>query len=302
MDLNHVAAFARVVREGGFTAAAKSLGVPKSSVSRSVSQLEEDLGVRLLHRTTRRIHLTEAGTAFYDRVSRALGSIEEATSTASELQGQPRGVVRVTAPLDLAVWAVAGIVARFTRKHPTISIDLSLTSRIVDLAAEGFDLAVRIGPLRDQSLIARRLGNARSCLYASSKYVARRGAPERVEELAQHDCVLLYVHKDKGALPLMKGDVRRDIAVKSSVSADDMLFLKKAALAGAGIALLPEFLAHREVASGKLVRILPEWSFSSDSTNVHVVYPSARFVPQRVVLFRDYLIASLGTIMKSCNR
>lgn len=301
MDLNHVAAFARVVHEGSFTAAAKTLGVPKSSVSRSVSQLEEALGVRLLHRTTRKLHLTEAGVAFYDRVSRALGSIESATSEVSELSGQPRGTVRVTAPLDLAVWALAALVARFTRDNPTISIDLALSSRAVDLAAEGFDFAVRVGPLRDQSLIVRRVGNARSRLYASRKYIARRGKPERVEELAQHDAILLHVHREKGAIPIMNDGTKREVAVKSKVSADDMLFLKKAALSGSGIALLPEFLAHREEASGKLVRVLPEWSFASDSTNVNVVYPSARFVPQRVVLFRDFVIRELSARLRRCE-
>ena len=183
VDLNHVTAFVRVVQDGSFTAAAKALGLPKSSVSRSVAQLEQDLGVRLLHRTTRKLHLTDAGTAFHDRVARALADIDEATSAASDLQRELRGTIRVTAPVDLGVWAVAGIVARFTKKHPTVGVEVRLSSRVVDLMTEGFDLAVRAGKLRDQSLIARRVGALEMGLYASRKYLARRGTPKSLDEL-----------------------------------------------------------------------------------------------------------------------
>jgi DNA-binding transcriptional LysR family regulator len=158
MDLNRVSAFVRVVHDGSFTAAARALGLPKSSISRSVAQLEQDLGIRLLHRTTRQLHLTDAGAAFYERVSRALGDIDEATTAASDTQAELSGVVRVTAPVDLGVWSLASIIARFVRKHPKIRVELSLTGRVVDLVAEGFDFAVRAGPLRDSSLIARRVG------------------------------------------------------------------------------------------------------------------------------------------------
>src|SRR4051794_33379342 len=142
MDLTRVSAFVRVVHDGSFTAAARSLGLPKSSVSRSVAQLEQDLGIRLLHRTTRQLHLTDAGAAFYERAARALNDIGEATVAAADTQAELSGSVRVTAPVDLGVFALAPIVARFARKHPKIRVELGLTGRVVDLVAEGFDLAV----------------------------------------------------------------------------------------------------------------------------------------------------------------
>ena len=300
MDLNHVSAFVRVVQDGSFTAAARALGLPKSSVSRSIAQLEQDLGVRLLHRTTRKLHLTDAGTAFHNRVARALADIDEATSAASDLQRELRGSVRVTAPVDLGVWAVAPIVARFVRRHPTVNIEVRLSSRIVDLVAENFDLAVRAGPVRDENLIARRAGALDLGMYASSRYIARRGAPKTLAELDAHDCVLLRT--DTGVmlwkLTSSTGE-EQTVQPRGAISADDISFLKKAVLAGGGIALLPLFLVPREEHSGKLVRVLPEWRLTGSM--LHVVYPSARYVPQRVVAFRDYLLRELGKISARCE-
>jgi DNA-binding transcriptional LysR family regulator len=300
MDLNRVAAFARVVQDGSFTAAARALGVPKSSVSRSVAQLEQDLGARLLHRTTRKLHLTEAGTAFYDRVARALADIDEATDAAADTQAQPRGTVRVTAPLDVGVWALAGIVARFARSHPTISIEVSLANRVVDLAAEGIDLAVRAGPVRDGSLVARRVGTVEAGLYASSRWVKRNGMPSTLAELAQVDCILFRPVSGRSTWQLVTHDGREEtVTVTGRVGSDDLSFVRKAALAGAGIGLIPQFLCAREWQSGKLVRVLPEWSLAGSELNI--VYASARFLPQRVAVVRDYLVKELGAVFKRCD-
>lgn len=300
MDLNHVSAFVRVVQDGSFTAAAKALGLPKSSVSRSVAQLEEDLGVRLLHRTTRKLHLTEAGTAFHDRVARALADIEEARARGADLQQGFRGVIRITAPVDLGVWAVAAIVARFVREHEAVNIEVRLGSRVVDLASEGFDLAVRAGKLRDQSLIARRVGSLELGLYASSRYLARHGTPQSLEELTKHECVLL--HTDHGPMPWKltgpEGE-ERTVEPHGGISSDDISFMKKSVLAAGGVALLPLFLCAREEQSGKLVRILPQWRLGG--SDLHVVYPSARYVPQRVVAFRDFLVRELTALSSRCQ-
>mgnify|MGYP001292904897 CR=1 FL=1 len=300
MDLNHVSAFVRVVEEGSFTAAARALKLPKSSVSRSIAQLEQDLGVRLLHRTTRKLHLTDAGMAFHNRVSRALADIDEATSATSDLQRGLRGKIRLSAPLDLGVWAVAGIVARFVRSHPEVNIEVRLSSRLVDLIAEGFDLAVRAGPVRDESLIARRVGDLEAGLYASARYLARKGAPETIADLAQHDCVVFDT--DRGPLRWHLRSTSGEeqvIEPRGAISADDVSFLKKAVLAGGGIAFLPRFFCAREEESQKIVRVLPEWCLSGSI--LHVVYPSARYVPQRVVVFREYLSRELGKIARRCT-
>jgi DNA-binding transcriptional LysR family regulator len=301
MDLNHVTAFVRVVQEGSFTAAARVLQLPKSSVSRSIAQLEEDLGVRLLHRTTRKLNLTEAGVAFHARVSRALADIDEATSTTADLQNELRGPVRITAPVDMGVWAVASIVARFVRRYPTVSLEVRLSSRIVDLAAEGFDLAVRAGPSRDQSLIARRVGDLQLGLYASSKYIRRKGTPETLADLADHDCILLRTDGGTLSWRLSSATGHEEVVEpRGAIAADDVSFIKKAVMAGGGLALLPRFICAREEYAGKLVRVLPDWRLSG--AVLHVVYPSARYVPQRVVVFRDYLIQELGKIATRCAK
>jgi DNA-binding transcriptional LysR family regulator len=300
MDLNRVSAFVRVVHDGSFTAAAKALGLPKSSISRSVAQLEQDLGIRLLHRTTRQLHLTDAGTAFYERVSRALGDIDEATSAASDMQSEMSGVVRVTAPVDLGVWALAPIVARFIRRHPRIRVEVSLTGRVVDLVAEGFDLAVRAGPLRDSSLIARRVGGLQSVAYASPKYLARRGEPRQLTDLAEHACVLFRATNGKSTWQLSREDgTLASVDVTGPVTTDDLSFARKAVLAGCGIGVLPTFLCARAELTGKLVRVLPDWSLNG--AVLHVAYPSTRFVPQRVVVLREYLLTALDKLGKQCD-
>jgi DNA-binding transcriptional LysR family regulator len=300
MDLNHVSAFVRVVQDGSFTAAAKSLGLPKSSVSRSIAQLEQDLGIRLMHRTTRKLHLTDAGAAFHARVARALADIDEATSAASDLQRELRGPIRVTAPLDLGVWAVAPIVARFVRRHPGVNLEIRLSSRIVDLVGEGFDLAVRAGPIRDESLIARRIGPIELGLYASSKYLQRKGVPKSLADLENHDSIILRT--DSGTLDwrLTSGaGVEQSLTPRGAIAADDISFLKKAVLAGGGIALLPSFLVPREEKAGKIVRVLADWRLAGST--LHVVYPSARYVPLRVVAFREYLVKQLDKIAHTCE-
>jgi DNA-binding transcriptional LysR family regulator len=301
MDLNRVSAFVRVVHDGSFTAAAKALGLPKSSVSRSVAQLEQDLGIRLLHRTTRQLHLTDAGAAYYERVSRALGDIGEATAAASDTQSELSGVVRVTAPVDLGVWALAPIVARFIRKHPKIRVEISLTGRVVDLVGEGFDLAVRAGPLRDSSLIARRVGDLQSVAYASPKYLQRRGEPNDLADLASHDCVLFRSNSGKARWELARTDdgTLENVEVTGPVASDDLSFVRKAVLAGCGIGVLPTFLCGRAELDGKLVRVLRHWVLRG--AVLHIAYPSTRFVPQRVILLREYLLRELGKIDKRCE-
>ena len=300
MDLNRVSAFVRVVHDGSFTAAAKSLGLPKSSISRSVAQLEHDLGIRLLHRTTRQLHLTDAGAAFYERASRALTDLEEATAAAADTQAELSGVVRVTAPVDFGVWALAPIVARFVRKHPNIRVELKLTGRIVDLVAEGIDLAVRAGPMRDSSLIGRRVGALESAMYASPRYLQRNGEPRTLEDLKRHQCVLFSPQNPRGIWELTNVDGQpAAVEVSGSVSSDDLSFVRASVLAGAGIGLLPTVLLAPAERTRRVLRVLPAWSVSS--AMLHIAYPSARFVPQRVVVLREYLHKKLGALTKRCE-
>jgi DNA-binding transcriptional LysR family regulator len=292
MDLNRVAIFVRVVDDGGFSAAARTLRLPKSSVSRAVSLLEEQLGARLLQRSTRKVRLTEAGTTFYDRASRGLLGVEEAAAAVADLQGSLRGPIRVTAPVDAGVWVLAPLVASFVALHPAVHIDAVLTGRVVDLVAEGFDFALRAGALRDSSLMARKLARLEGALYATPAYLARRGTPTQVADLREHDCILFRPDRGRATWKLTGPDGEESVEVTGPVGADDFSFVQRIVLSGTGIGLLPGFLCQGAVEDGSLVRLLPGHVGLTGS--FQLVYPSARYLPHRAAAFRDFLIAALG--------
>lgn len=303
MDLNHVTVFARVVELESFTAAALQLGLPKSSVSRIVSRLEEELGVRLLQRTTRKLNLTEAGRAYYERARVALSGLEEAASFATDLAAEPRGLVRLSAPPDIGSLHIADIVARFVRKYPRVQIELSLSSRYVDLVAEGFDLALRAGKLGDSNLIARKIGTDSLGIFASSGYLRKRGRPKTLADLAQHDCVLFRGKNGKCDWHLTGPNGDEPVTVRGPVNVDEMAFVQQAVAAGIGIALLPSIAVKLTARRGTLpmpVRILPEYSIAAG--HLHVVSPSARYQPASVSVFREFLVGELIEIWSSATR
>jgi DNA-binding transcriptional LysR family regulator len=287
VDLNRVAAFVRVVETGSFTAAAAALGVRKSSVSRSVAALERDLGIRLLQRTTRRLSLTDAGRAYHDRARDALLGLEEAQQAVSSLGAEPRGVVRVTAPVDLAR-DLAAVTAAFLRAHAGVRVEAVLTARYVDLVKEGFDLAVRAGPLTDSSLLARKLGESEMGLFASPAHLDAAGRPRRVADLARRECIL-YRGGARWRLAGPRGE--EEVSVRGRVDTDELAFVRGMALAGHGIALLPAAYAASAVEAGGLERVLPR--HAQRSSPVHVVWPSRRFEPAAVRLFREMLAEAL---------
>ncbi len=292
MDLNRIAIFVRVVDERGFTAAARTLELPKSSVSRSVALLEEALGARLLHRTTRSVRLTEAGTAFYELASRGLAGIAEAAAVVADLQSVVRGTIRITAPVDAGVALLQPVIARFVRRHPAVHFDVVLTSRIVDLVEEGFDLALRAGRLRDGAIIARKIGIVDSSLHASPRYLARAGAPATIGDLTKHRCVLFRPGSISASWTLQGPSGEEVVDVKGPVTVDELSFARRAVLSGVGIGLLPTFLCARDVEVGRLVYVLP--SHVAPGPPLHLVYPSARYLPHRVGVFRDFLIEALA--------
>ena len=294
-----MAVFVRVVETGSFTAAAAALGLPKSSVSRSVSRLELELGVRLLQRTTRSVHLTDAGHAYYQRVAQALSGLQEAQAAVSDMQSTPSGVVRVTAAVDIGVNVLSGLVARFVRKHPTIHVEMVLTGRLLNLVEEGVDLAVRAGKLDDSSLVARKVGTLEARLLTAPGYLKRKGTPKTVADLGRHDCILFRARRGRGSWELTgpKGVERVDVT--GPVSADDFAFVRQLLLAGGGIGLVPWTTCAQDIERGRLVRVLSEYAAPGGA--LHVVYPSARYVPQRVALLRDFLVQGLLERASTCD-
>ncbi len=296
LDLQDVTAFLAVVDTGSFTAAARRLGLAKSNVSRRVAHLEQQLGARLLERTTRRLRLTEVGETYHAHVTGAVQQLAEAARSVSQIQGEPRGRLRITAPAD---WneTMGRMVAEFSARFPHIQVEVELTQRRVDLVAEGFDLALRAGKLEDSSLIARSVGEGTTHLYASPAYLERRGEPSTPAALAEHAFVLFRARQGEQRLVLdgPRGE-RDEVMVSGVLSALDFGFVRHALLHGAGIGPLPDSLGAQELAAGRLRLVLPERCLLRSP--FHVVYPSTRFVSPKVRVFVDFSVEWVGAELR----
>jgi len=289
MDLNEMLVFARVVQAGSFTVAAAVLGMPKSTVSRKVSDLEERLHSRLLQRTTRKLSLTDVGRTYYDYCARIVGEVEDAERAVSTLQETPRGLLRVTAPINVAF--LGPIVSDYLKRYPEVRLDLFCTGRTVDLVEERFDLGIRAGALVDSTLIARRLGSAKWLLVATPGYLKRRGRPRSPDDLRKHDCLLFGAGPDSGGLRLENGDRSVQVALSPRLTVTDIDVVCAVATAGLGIAVLPAFRCVEDLRARRLARVLADWNVPS--TSLHVVYPSTRHISPKVKSFIDHLHARM---------
>ena len=293
LDLDAVRIFVAVAAQESFSGAARSLGLSKSVVSKQVGRLEQALGARLLNRTTRRVSLTEAGLAFHRGSLEALAAAEAAEAAVSRLAEAPRGRLRISAPVSFSVRHLGPLLTEFLARYPQITLDLTLNDRRVDLVEEGFDLALRIGVLDDSSLIARKLAPSPLVLCAAPAYLARWGAPAAPRDLTDHDC-LIYGHQPGPAQWHFQGpDGRRSVRVRGRLEANNGDLLRAAALDGAGIALLPQFIVGGDIAAGDLARLLPDWDCPSPSA-IYAVYPTSRQLSPKVRVCIDYLAARAG--------
>ncbi|MET0404948.1 MAG: LysR family transcriptional regulator [Cystobacter sp.] len=281
MDLNELLVFARVIQAGSFTAAARGLRMPKSTVSRKVSELEERVGAQLLQRTTRQLRLTEVGSVFYEHCARIVAEAEQAEQAVTRMQAAPHGLLRVTLPLSFGVFGP--IIAEFLRRHPEVQVELLCTDRMVDLVGEGFDLAVRAGKLVDSSLMARRLGSIERIVVASPEYLQRRGTPKTPRDLEKHDCLLFGTSQNAGTWALSSGNKTVEVPVTTRLSVNEPDMLRAMALASTGIALMPNIACVDDVGSGRLRRVLPDWT--SAESAVHAIYPSSRHHAPKVMAF-----------------
>lgn len=290
--LTEMEVFTRVVELGGFTEAAKKLGLSKSAVSKHVATLETRLGARLLTRTTRRVSPTEIGLAYFDKAGDVLRAAAEADAMATAMQDAPTGELRISAPLSFGLRHVSPAVASFLRRYPAVSARLQLDDRRVELVAEGFDVAIRIGDLPDSTLIARKLAETDLCLVASPDYLAARGTPESVEALSDHD-LLHYTNNAAGALWRLRGahGEERTVRIGGRLSVNNGDALACAARDGLGIVLGPHFIVADLLASGALVEVLPERRPAP--IGVYAVYPSGRFPQPKLRVFIDHLAESL---------
>jgi len=282
VDLDGIAVFVKVVQAGSFSQAAKLLNMPNSTVSAKVAALEKRLGVTLLQRTTRRLHLTEPGAGYFRRCLQALEGLQAAESELESERSETKGVLRLTAPVELGRSALPPVLDVLMKRHPAIEIDLIITNRLVDLVAENIDVAVRAGPLKDSALIAKRFVLGQFGLWASPSYLKNNSVPRNPDELKEHDC-LRFAPFTGRKLQLTNGRERAQIALAGRITADDFEALRALAVLGWGIALLPSFLCAEEAKERKLVSVLPNWR--GDSVSISVVYPAQRFVAPKIRAF-----------------
>lgn len=292
--LDELATFLAIAAAGSLTAAARRLGLPKSTVSRRLSRLEEKLGVQLVQRTTRHFSLTEAGLGYQERIARTFAGLEEANAAVREEQETPRGHVRLTAPVDLALARLAPVVAEFTARYPQTSVELILTERNVDLIGEGIDLALRAASsLPDSSLVAKRLMSIDLILVASPSYLEARGRPQTLADLAHHRLVARAAPQERPSLRLRGPEGETTLAIEAAIVASDFSFVTKVIAEGGGIGAVPSLVAASELRAGVLERVLP--TYDGGAATLFVLHGGGRLLPAKVRALRDLLVERLGS-------
>ena len=290
LDTNDLILFARVMKNGSFSRAAEQTGLPKSTLSRRITQLEEALGERLITRSTRQLTITEFGIQMLQHATRLLEESEAALAVAQNRQVVPGGVLRIAAPTDLIALDLSDLLARFAEKYPQVKLHFDLSSRRMDLAAEGFDLALRVA-LRlpdDDLLVARRMGDLPAHLYASPAYLKRRGTPAQPDDLRQHN-VLGQIDSGGHLVPwqLTQAGSKWSWTPETALTANAPSFLRDLASHGMGIVALPDRMAKEGVGKGFLTAVLPDWQLPTPT--IWCVTPGRRLLPSRTVVFIDML-------------
>jgi len=286
--LQAMTVFAKVVEQGSFARAAERLSISTSACSRQVAELEAHLGSRLLNRTTRRLSLTESGQGFYERCVQLLADLEDAELAAGEGVAKPRGTIRLTTAINFGVRHVSPAIGAFLAKYPEVKFDVSLSDRIVDLVEEGYDLAIRIGSAGGETVVARKLGEARMVACASPAYLKAHGAPGTPEDLARHRCLTYEYMPVRNVWPFRGKDGREHaVRVSGPLHSNNGDLLAAAAVAGVGIAYEPEFILGPDLKAGRLVPVLT--SYTAPLGPIYAVYPSRRYLTAKMRAFVDFL-------------
>ncbi|MBC7380005.1 MAG: LysR family transcriptional regulator [Burkholderiaceae bacterium] len=289
-DLNDMLFFAEVVENGGFAAAGRALGVPKSRLSRRVAELEARLGVRLLQRTTRKLSLTQVGEVYFRHCVDMRDAALAAGEAVAQVQTEPRGTIRVVCPITLAQSTVGRVVPMFLARYPGVRIDMKVSNRVVDLVDEGVDVALRVRTSLDDSgsLVIKQLGGTQALLVASPELLARQGQPASVEDLTRLDTVGMSAVDGKATWRLLgPGKAEYLLMHRPRYVADDLLTIKAAVMQGIGMCPLPDYLCSESLANGRLVQVLPGWG--PQAGIVHAVFPSRRGLVPAVRAFLDFL-------------
>jgi DNA-binding transcriptional LysR family regulator len=281
MDLGGITVFLRVVQGGSFSAAARQLAMPKSTVSRKIAELESHVGARLLQRTTRKLGLTDVGRIFYEHALRIAAEVDQAAQAVDRMQAVPRGLLRVTAPLAFGM--LGPIIAEYLREHSEVQLEVHCTDRNVDIVDERFDIAIRAGRMADSSLTARTLGSIKRVLIAAPSYCKQHGTPRAPADLAEHASLVFGAGAAPNLWTLESDGKRVEVRVTPRLTLNDPELLREAALAGIGIALLPKFVCAEDIRAKRLRHVLPDWG--SSAMPVHAVYPTARLLSPAAAAF-----------------
>ena len=295
-DLNDLYLFVLVVEKGSFTAAGRAAELTTSRISRRIAELEERLGVRLMHRTTRKLTLTAVGDMYYQHCRAMVTEAEAAAEVVEQIQDSPRGRVRITCPTLTAQSLLGTIVADFMQRYPEVHISLSATDRIVDLIDDGFDVAIRfrVSPLEDSNLVARPLGDSHSYLMASPTFLEKHGQPTHPADLSRLTSVGKSRHDTKYTWQLSNEEGQIvDVPFQPVLDSDDWMMIKHAAVAGLGIASIPGELCREELAAGKLKIVLPEWKLPG--IKIYIIYTSRRGLIPAVRVFIDFAAERIAT-------
>lgn len=279
--------FALVVEANGFKAAGQRLGLSPSAVSKRISRLEDRLGARLLHRTTRRLALTEVGGVYFEHCRQILDEIAEAEREVADTMAVARGHLRVTVPLAFGPVRIAPLLPEFLERYPQVRVSVVALDRDVDLIGEGFDVAIRVARLRDSSLIARRLTSNRRVVCATAGYFAKHGTPRHPAGLDGHNCLVNTVYSPQGAWSFKKGNRLHSVQVRGNLEFTSPQALREVALRGLGIGLLPAFLVDADLRSGRLLAVLTD--YVSEDADVFLIYPHSRHLSPKVRVFVDFL-------------
>jgi DNA-binding transcriptional LysR family regulator len=292
-NLEDIAIFVKVVDAGSFTGAAEGLETSQPVVSKSVTRLEQRLGVRLLNRTTRRISLTEAGTELYRKAAAALTELDEAQLDIGRYQAEPRGTLRISAPTSFTLLHLRQRLARFLERHPHVTLDLVLEDRVVDIVEEGYDAAIRIGVLSSSTLIARRLAPCKQVFCASPAYIERHGQPEVVDDLLKHNCIVYTLGRDPRMWRVRAEDgTEVQLPVRGNAYVNSGLLETAFAIEGVGIAILPTFYVGDALRERKLVRVLDHVELPE--LGVYLVYADRRNLLPKLKALLDFLVESFG--------
>jgi DNA-binding transcriptional LysR family regulator len=282
MEISGIIVFVKVVESGSFSAAARLMKMPKTTVSAKIAALEKRLGVTLIQRTTRKLSVTEAGQNYYQHCAKAVREIEQGESQILAAQEKPTGLLRITAPHDVGHSLLPGIIDAYLAQHPDIQLDLIITNRFVDLVGEGVDLAIRAGELKDSTLVAKKFFDIKAGLWASSGYLKKYGTPEHPRDLAKHRIIAMASLRGEAA-KLTDGKHSFTGWTHSQITVDDPETIKALIVSNQGIGWLPNFLASSD-SSKKLVQVLPNWRFTLDFS-FHFVYPGQKYASPKVRSF-----------------